>query len=97
MPLLKAMNVWHVKGNIMKKLLKFSAVWCGPCKALSGSLKHVNLDGIEFVEYDIDTDFDTAQAFNIRGVPTLVLLEDGVEVKRKSGVMMADEIEEFIK
>jgi len=81
----------------MKQLLKFSAVWCGPCKSLSNNFKHVNLGDVDLVEVDIEDDFDKAQQYNIRGVPTLVLLEDGVEVKRKSGVMMADEIEEFIK
>ena len=37
-----------------------------------------------------------AKQYNIRGVPTLVLLNDGVEVGRKSGVLMADKVEEFI-
>jgi thioredoxin 1 len=81
----------------MKQLLKFSATWCGPCKALAGSLKHANLGDVELVEYDIDADFDKAQPYGIRGVPTLILVEDGVELKRKTGVLMADEIEEFIK
>lgn len=81
----------------MKQLLKFSATWCGPCKSLAGVMKHVDFGDVELVEVDIDEQFDKSAEFGIRGVPTLVLLEDGVEVKRKSGVMMADEIEEFIK
>lgn len=81
----------------MKQLLKFSATWCGPCKSLAGSLKHANLGDVELVEIDIDDNMEKAQQYNIRGVPTMVLLEDGVEVKRQSGVLMADQIEEFIK
>lgn len=80
----------------MKKLLKFGATWCGPCKSLSNSLKYANLGDVELIEFDIDDDFEIAQQNNIRGVPTLILVEDDVELKRKSGVMMADEIEEFI-
>lgn len=81
----------------MKKLIKFSASWCQPCKALAGNMKYVDFGDVEVKEVDIDENFEEAQKFNIRGVPTLVLLEDDVEVKRTSGVLMADKIEEFIK
>ena len=81
----------------MKQLIKFSASWCQPCKALAGNMKHVDFGDVEVKEVDIDENFDEAKKFNIRGVPTLVLLEDDVEIKRTSGVLMADKIEEFIK
>ena len=81
----------------MKKLIKFSASWCQPCKALAGNMKYVDFGDVEVKEVDIDENFEEAQKFNIRGVPTLVLLEDDVEIKRTSGVLMADQIEEFIK
>ena len=81
----------------MKQLLKFSASWCQPCKALAGNMKHVDLGDVEVKEIDIDENFEEAKQYGIRGVPTLVLVENGVEVKRTSGVLMADKIEEFIK
>ena len=80
----------------MKQLLKFSATWCGPCKALAGSMKHVDFGDIEVKEVDIDQNAELVAEYGIRGVPTLVLLDGGKEVARKSGVMMADEIEQFI-
>jgi thioredoxin-like negative regulator of GroEL len=81
----------------MKELLKFSASWCQPCKALAGNLKYVNFGDVALKEYDIEENSEEAVKFSIRGVPTLVLIKDGVEVKRKSGVLMADQIEEFIR
>ena len=81
----------------MKQLLKFSASWCQPCKALAGNMKHVDFGDVEVKEIDIDENFEEAKQYGIRGVPTLVLVENGVEVKRTSGVLMADKIEEFIK
>ena len=81
----------------MKQLLKFSASWCQPCKALAGNMKYVDFGDVEVKEIDIDENFEEAKQYGIRGVPTLVLVENGVEVKRTSGVLMADKIEEFIK
>lgn len=80
----------------MKQLLKFSATWCGPCKSLANNFKYVELGDVELVNIDIEEQSDKAREYGIRGVPTMVLLEDGKEVKRKSGVLMADQIEEFI-
>ena len=80
----------------MKQLIKFAASWCQPCKQLAGSMKYVDFKDVELKEVDIDEDSELAFKYNIRSVPTMVLLEDGKEVGRKSGVLMADQIEEFI-
>lgn len=79
----------------MKEILKFSAAWCGPCKMLSKIIEGTEL-GIPVREVDIDDQFELANTYSIRSVPTLVLLEDGVEVKRKSGVMQSNELLDFI-
>ena len=80
----------------MKKVLKFSASWCGPCQALGMTIKSVDDWGVEFEEVDIDDNLDTAAEYGIRSVPTLVMLEDGKEVKRKSGALNAAQLKEFI-
>lgn len=78
------------------KILKFAAEWCGPCKMLSKTLE--GYDEIEIQEIDIDADQEVAIRYGIRGVPTLVLLDDaGVEVRRKSGMMMFSDFEKFVK
>lgn len=80
----------------MKELIKFSASWCQPCKSLAANFKHVDMGEVALKEVDIDENFDLAKQYGVRGVPTMVLLEDGKEVGRKSGVLMADQIEVFI-
>ena len=80
----------------MKELIKFSAAWCGPCKMLSKVMEGADL-GIPVKEVDIDEQFEVAATYQIRGVPTLVLLEDGKEVKRKTGMMQLKELKEFIE
>ena len=68
----------------MSKFIKFYADWCGPCKTLSsmiGSLpESANLD-IQSV--NIDTEIDLAAKYSVRGLPTVVMLDDqGLEVRR---------------
>mgnify|MGYP003586578410 CR=1 FL=1 len=75
----------------MKKILKFSASWCQPCKMLAKNLENANLT-IPVEEVDIDEKTDMSVEYKIRGVPTLVMLEDGKEIKRVSGVKSVDEL-----
>ena len=53
--------------------------------------------GVTVKEIDIDEQSELAQSYQIRGVPTLVLVKDGVEIKRKSGMMMLPELQSFVK
>jgi thioredoxin 1 len=57
------------------KLLKFHATWCAPCKMLSKTLSTIELP-FELVDIDIDENIEQAQKYNVRGVPTLVLVDD---------------------
>ena len=75
----------------MKKILRFSAEWCQPCKMLAKNIDAAGITlPIEFI--DVDEQGDLAAQYKIRGVPTLVLVEGGQEVKRVSGVKTVDEL-----
>lgn len=78
-----------------KEILKFSAEWCGPCKMLSNLLGGIELD-IPITNIDIDQNMDKAKEYGVRGVPTLVLLDNGVEIKRLIGMQTVDAIKEFV-
>lgn len=80
------------------KILKFSAEWCGPCKMLANVLEKYYDGDVQIENIDIDENQEVAIRYGIRGVPTVVLLDDsGSELRRKTGMMMIDEFEKFIK
>jgi len=88
------MIVLLVKGKKMKKVLKFSASWCGPCKSLTKTLQEVKTE-IPIEEIDIDEQSELAIEYGIRGVPTLVMIDDNVEVKRNVGNLTKSQLESW--
>jgi len=78
------------------RLLKFSAEWCQPCKMLAKTLEGVNLP-YTISSIDIDDSPNLAADYKVRGVPTMILVDDNdKEVGRLVGVKTKAQIEEFI-
>ena len=80
-------------------LIDFFATWCQPCKQLAPILEKLSeeLEDVSFVKIDADQDQTLAQDLGIRGLPTLVLFVDGVEVDRISGMKSKAQLEEFLE
>jgi len=84
----------HAKVN-MKKVLRFSATWCQPCKGLAMNLASVETE-VPIEVIDIDYQPDLTKQYMVRGVPTLVMLEDDKEIRRFSGMKSTKELQEWI-
>ena len=79
----------------MKKILYFSAAWCGPCKTLGPIIE--SLAGqINYQKVDVDNNQDLSIQYGVRNIPTLILLDENGEVKgRKVGLQTKQNILDF--
>lgn len=74
-----------------KKVLKFEAPWCGQCKAMDNILSKATFP-IEYIDVDKDENESLVNEYKVRGLPTIVILRDGEEVNRFSGVVTLEEV-----
>lgn len=76
-------------------LVDFYATWCGPCQMLMPVLKQVkdNMgERVKILKIDVDKNQELASQFQVRGVPTMLLFQNGKQIWRQSGVLTKDEI-----
>jgi thioredoxin 1 len=75
----------------------FTADWCGPCKKVRPIVEAINSDStIKFKLIDVDSEMDLVRAFEIKSVPTFILIKDGEVVNRMTGAKNKEELLEFL-
>ena len=80
----------------MKRILRFTASWCGPCKSMAMNLETANL-GFPIEVVDIDAHPEVAAEYGIRSVPTLVLMDENIQVDRIIGTKTVNQLQECVK
>ena len=76
-------------------LVDFWAAWCAPCRVLAPRVEAIaekRGNSARFAQLNVDDSPTVAQRYGIRGIPTLILFQDGEEKKRLIGVVTEEEI-----
>ena len=80
-------------------LVDFWAEWCGPCRQIAPVLDEISKERegkLTVVKVNIDKNPNTPQKFGVRGIPTLILFQNGQAVSTKVGSLPKSKLLEWI-
>lgn len=82
----------------MKHILYFTADWCSPCKKTRPLVEELNREQImaKFFIIDVDIEIEMAQDFEIKSIPTFVIIKDNKEIHRVTGLQTREQLEELL-
>ena len=77
----------------------FGAKWCGPCRQFGPVFEQAesSFPNVEFTKIDIDEDQAAAMKYGITSVPTIIMVENDVEIWRELGAMSEDKFTQAVQ
>jgi thioredoxin 1 len=80
-------------------IVDFWAEWCGPCKMLGPRFEELSkeMTTVKFCKVNVDDNQGTAEKYQIRSIPTLLMFNKGKLVGSIVGALSKDALKEKIK
>lgn len=89
-----------IKNSKLPVLVDFYASWCGPCKRMAPELEKLAREykgKLIVAKVDVDRSPLVSRQKNIQRIPTLVLFQEGREIRREEGAKTLEQLRQFIK
>ena len=75
----------------------FTADWCAPCERVRPIVDEINKDStVKFKIIDVDSEMELVKAFEIKSVPTFIIIKDSKIVSRATGSQTRDSLLEML-
>ena len=98
-------NIVHISDNSFEQdvlkaegpvLVDFWAEWCGPCKMIAPVLEELAQEYDGKMKMDVDANAETAPKYGVRGIPTLIIFNNGDVAGTKVGALSKSQLSAFI-
>lgn len=80
-----------------KVLIDFYATWCNPCTTLQPTIEEIASEykNLKVVKINVDECKELVSKYNIKALPTLIIINKGNEINRSTGIISKDKILEM--